>query len=246
MLSEQYLHIEETESTNNLMKAKLRKEALAEGFIIYTDFQTHGKGQSTNKWESAKGKNLLFSLLIKPLHIAIQEQFIISQLCSNGIIYVLRTLIPAEASNFSIKWPNDIYWKDKKLGGILIENSLQGSKIINSILGVGLNINQTEFTSDAPNPVSLKQITRKEYDRAAILHQLIKKIAELYAETNHALIHQDYMLNLYRKEGYHTYQADGKTFKARIQTIHSDGQLILEDEEGVERGFYFKEVAYLI
>ena len=244
MLSEQYLYIEETDSTNNLMKAKLRKEALPEGYVIYTDFQTQGKGQSTNKWESAKGKNLLFSLLIKPLHIAIHEQFLISQLCSNGIIYVLRTLIPEEANNFSIKWPNDIYWKDKKLGGILIENSLQRNTIINSILGVGLNINQSEFTSDPPNPVSLKQIAGKEYKLTAILHQLIKKIAELYAETDHQLIHQNYMLNIYRKKGYYPFRADGITFKARIQTIHSDGKLILEDDKGVQRGFYFKEVEW--
>ena len=149
----------------------LLNRTLREGYIVHTDFQTEGKGQRTNSWESAKDKNLLFSLLLKPLHTPISEQFRISQLCSNGIIYVLRNLISTETNLFTIKWPNDIYWKNKKLGGILIENNLQGNKIKNSTLGIGLNINQTEFPLDIPNPISLKQITGKDYNITELLLQ---------------------------------------------------------------------------
>lgn len=244
MKPKDYLHIEEIDSTNILMKEMLRKEPLAEGFVVHTDFQTKGKGQSTNSWESAKGKNLLFSLLIRPLYLPIHEQFRISQLCSNGIIYVLRTLAPEHISNFSIKWSNDIYWKDKKLGGILIENSLQGANIISSILGVGLNINQTKFTSDAPNPISLKQITGKQYDIADILSQVVSTILEHYQNQDSATIHQEYMQNLYRREGYHPFITNGNSFTARIHTIQPDGKLILEDTAGQKSEYYFKEVEW--
>ena len=245
-MNEHYHYTSETSSTNQLIKELLRKSKLPEGYVVHTDYQTNGKGQGSNTWESAKGKNLLFSLLLRPHHIAIEEQFIISQIVSLGIIDVLRVLNPDVNSAFSIKWPNDIYLHDKKLGGILIENTLQGRIINASVVGIGLNINQEQFDSDAPNPVSLKQITGEEYPIERILEAVVGSILRYYIEINPEQIRKQYMDNLYRKTGYHPYQANGKSFSARIIDIAADGRLMLEDTNEEVTGFYFKEVVFLL
>jgi BirA family biotin operon repressor/biotin-[acetyl-CoA-carboxylase] ligase len=244
-MNELYHHISETVSTNVLMKEMLRKSPLPEGFVVHTDFQHQGKGQGNNQWESAKGKNLLFSLLLRPHHIAIEDQFIISQIVSLGIIDVLRNLHPDHETAFCVKWPNDIYWKNKKLGGILIENTLQGRIINASVIGIGLNINQTTFTSDAPNPVSLKQITGKEYPIDLILEAITGNILHYYVEVSPELVRKQYMENLYRKTGYHSYRIDEKSFSAKIIDIEKDGRLMLEDVNGDMTGYYFKEIEFL-
>ena len=245
-MNENYHHISETSSTNQLMKELLRTSQLPEGYVVHTDFQTNGKGQGSNAWESAKGKNLLFSLLLRPQHIAIETQFIISQIVSLGIIDVLRGLHPEIANGLSIKWPNDIYWQDKKLGGILIENTIQGRVINASVVGIGLNINQEKFESGAPNPVSLKQIAGKEYHPKDILEAVVEHILSYYLELNTETIRNQYMDSLYRKTGFHPYQAAGKSFSARIVDVAPDGRLMLEDTYGEVTGYYFKEIEFLI
>ena len=245
-MKENYHYISETISTNQLMKELLRKNTLPEGFVVQTDFQTNGKGQGSNVWESAKGKNLLFSLLLHPQHIAIDTQFIISQIVSLGIIEVLRGLHPEIANGLSVKWPNDIYWHDKKVGGILIENTLQGRVINASVVGIGLNINQEKFETEAPNPVSLKQIAGKEHQSKDILEAIVTNILRHYLELNTETICNQYMDSLYRKTGYHPYQTAGKSFSARILDVAPDGKLMLEDTQGEVTGYYFKEVVFLI
>ena len=135
------MYLRETRSTNLVLKEMLREYELPEGFVLRTDFQSAGKGQPGNSWEAEKGKNLLFSVLLYPHHIAITEQFILSQLVSVAILRTLNSF----CTGFSIKWPNDIYFGDKKIAGILIENSLQGTKLNTSIVGIGLNVNQKIF-----------------------------------------------------------------------------------------------------
>ncbi len=245
-MNKQYLYIEETPSTNALMKELLRTTDLPEGFVVRTDFQTNGKGQGSNAWESAKGKNLLFSLLLRPHHIAIDEQFIISQIVSLGIIDVLRGLHPEIANGLSIKWPNDIYWHDKKLGGILIENTLQRNIINASVVGIGLNINQDVFYSDAPNPVSMFQIIGNELDLGNLMDAVVEKILLKYLEMNSGTVRQQYMANLYRKSGYSTFRVDGQDFIARILDVAINGKLMLEDSAGIVSTYYFKEVEFVI
>ncbi|MDD2285959.1 MAG: biotin--[acetyl-CoA-carboxylase] ligase [Paludibacter sp.] len=244
-MNELYLHISETASTNVLMKEMLRKSALPEGFVVHADFQRQGKGQGSNTWESAKGKNLLFSLLLRPHHIAIEEQFIISQVVSLGIKNALNELNSDEAASFSIKWPNDLYWHDKKIGGILIENTLHGRIINASVIGIGLNINQEVFYSDAPNPVSLKQIAEKAYPIDLVLNAVTSNILHCYLEMSPEQVRKQYMDCLYRKTGYHPYQTTGKSFSAKIIDIEKDGRLILENRNGEVRGYYFKEVEFI-
>jgi len=166
----------------------------------------------------------------------------LSQLVSVAI----KNTLEVYTSNVTIKWPNDIYWNDKKLAGILIENSLQGNKIKMVVIGVGLNVNQQVFTSNAPNPVSLMQITGKRKNRKQILQQLIKNIMDLYSEMNLVKIRSLYSESLYRKEGYHAFKDDNGYFEAKVYDIHSDGQLELEKDTGKRKSYYFKEVQYIL
>lgn len=239
---ENSLYIPETTSTNNILSEMARQKRLPEGFMLYTDFQTAGKGQPGNSWESETGKNLLFSILLYPENIKINKQFIISQLTSLAIKHVLDQF----AEGFSIKWSNDIYWKNKKIAGILIENSLLRDKIDKCIIGVGLNINQEVFKSNAPNPISLKQITGKEIDREKVLSDIHTELLKLYHELDYDKLQKEYHQSLYRKEGFHPYTdaATKEHFLARIERVEPDGKLILITKESEQRKYYFKEVVF--
>ncbi|MEI8087542.1 MAG: biotin--[acetyl-CoA-carboxylase] ligase [Paludibacter sp.] len=236
------LFIEQVPSTNTLLREMIREKTLPEGFVLYTDFQTTGKGQIGNSWESADGENLLFSMLLFPQKIEPSEQFLISQMVSLGI----KKTLDEYADGVTIKWPNDIYWYDEKIAGILIENSLQGRKINFSVIGIGLNVNQTAFQSDAPNPVSLLQITGKLHDRDTIMNSICLNIFDLYNNLDKEIIRKNYSEALYRKEGIHTFRDENKEFKAKLFAIHSDGKLELEIVDGEYLGYYFKEVSFVI
>ena len=123
--------------------------------VVSTDWQTSGRGQGTNCWESERAQNLLFSVMAQPLCVSVQQQFVLSMAGALAIKEVLDQFSPY----FSIKWPNDIYWHDRKISGTLIETSLARGQISRFVYGIGLNVNQQRFLSDAPNPVSLVQIT---------------------------------------------------------------------------------------
>ena len=236
------LYIKQTHSTNTLLREMLREKPLPEGFVVQTDFQTAGKGQVGNSWESEAGRNLLFSLVLYPQQLAVDNQFLLSQLVSLGI----KKALDEYTEHITVKWPNDIYWNDKKLVGILIENSLQGNKIKSAVIGIGLNVNQKEFISNAPNPVSLLQITGKRQNRKLLLTKICQNILELYKELNSKKIRANYTAALYRKDGFHAFNANDETFNARIIQVHPDGKLELETESGETRYFYFKEVKFIV
>lgn len=234
--------ISKTHSTNALLWEMNKQNSLQHGFSIRTHFQIEGKGQLGNKWESEDGMNLLFSMMLHPTKIAADKQFLLSQLVSVAIIRVLEQY----TTEITIKWPNDIYWKDKKLGGILIENVLQGKNIKTSVVGIGINVNQQVFTSDAPNPVSLRQIKKAETDVAVLFDEIRTAILQRYQQFNALHIQMEYAAVLYRNEGYHLFSAEQETFSARIMRVESDGRLLLETETGETRAFYFKEVGFVL
>jgi BirA family biotin operon repressor/biotin-[acetyl-CoA-carboxylase] ligase len=231
----------QTVSTNVLCWKMLKERDIPEGFVVAADFQTAGKGQAGNSWESAYRKNLLFSLVLYPHHVPIEEQFLISQAVSVGIKNILDTI----SDDITIKWPNDIYWKDKKLAGILIETSLFRNVISKAVVGIGLNVNQTQFLSDAPNPISLKQITGKSYHRKKLLNEIRTSILDVYLQWRPDKIRSVYAQSLYRKDGYHPYQSATGIFRAKINRIYPDGALELETEKGETAKYYFKEVKFL-
>lgn len=241
-----YIHLEETESTNNYIKNELLTESKEDDIIIVsTDHQTAGKGQRGNNWESEKGKNLTFSILFHPTDIEANQQFIISQFTSLAI----KDTLSQYTKDISIKWPNDIYWKNKKICGILIENSLIDTTIASSIIGIGLNINQTEFTNKAPNPISLKQITGNDYDLDKVLHEIIDRISLYYNKIDKngsEDIAKRYKNSLFRHEGYHMYNDGTHNFMARIKDIEPSGLLVLEMEDGSVHKYAFKEIKYIL
>ncbi|MCX6329107.1 MAG: biotin--[acetyl-CoA-carboxylase] ligase, partial [Bacteroidia bacterium] len=152
-------------STNDQASLLLKTESPPEGTVIYTDSQSAGRGQKDNKWESDEGKNLLISIILYPKSIAPENQFYISMAVSLGICDFIDSFFPGS----KIKWPNDIYIKNDKIAGILIENSILGETIENSVAGIGININQEKFSDVVPNPVSIKMVTGNEYDRVICL-----------------------------------------------------------------------------
>ena len=243
-------YLDTIDSTSTELRRRMSVEELPHGYCISADFQTSGHGQATNRWESEDGKNLLFSLLLRPTVIPAAEQFVITELVTLAIINALQDYI---RQKITIKWPNDIYVGDKKLCGILIENALCGSTIDTCIVGIGININQELFVSDAPNPVSLKQLNGRDNDRGEILADIYQNILNYYGyladnwQNNDIKqsLHYEYMNNLYRRTGYHNYStSEGEHFRAEIEDIGPQGHLTLRLESGELRTFAFKEVIF--
>ena len=235
------IFIKETRSTNDLLRQMFAENDLPEFTVVQTDFQFSGKGMAGNVWESAESENLLFSILLKPKNINSAEQFIISQMISNAI----KNTLDKFATDFTIKWSNDIYWKDKKICGILIENDLIGNKIKHSVIGVGLNINQIKFSENLPNPVSLKMIINENVSREQILEDIIENLKIQYISKDFNEIRTSYFDNLYRKNGFFAYQSTEGIFHAKIIIVENDGKLILETKSGEIRSFYFKEIKFI-
>ena len=246
------IYLTQTHSTNQYLRSHIEAvRNTEEGTVFWTDFQTAGRGQVGNSWESEEKKNLLFSLLLCPSFVPAKLQFIISQISSLAIIDVLNDITENDNldEKFVIKWPNDIYFKEKKIAGMLIENDLSGQSLFSSIIGIGLNINQKEFKSDAPNPVSLAQITGKEYDREEILISVLTRIFYYYEKVYNGevqLIKELYYNSLFRRNGLHKYVSEGREFEAEIKEIGLNGMITLKEICGKEYSYAFKEVAFVI
>ena len=228
------MHIDETDSTNRW----LREQGGEENMVVWADYQTAGRGCGTNHWESERGKNLTFSMLLHPHDVPAQKQFRISRAISLAICKALGQHI----GDLSIKWPNDIYWRDGKIGGILIEVTLQGNKVKDCIIGIGLNINQRVFRSDAPNPVSMWQICEQETDCEQLFQEILQAFQEYMGKSNK----DEYQSMLYRRKGFHPYADKDGAFMAEIIDVEDDGHLLLRDDNGQLRRYAFKEVTFVI
>ena len=255
----QKIYLQEIHSTNTFLLDALSKgEEFKDETMVYTTNQTAGRGQIGNSWEAEKDKNIAFSILLKPAFLAIREQFLLSEITSIAIVEALSEIIAeiTDAEGFTtkkccIKWPNDIYVGDDKIGGILIENSLQGSTMKYSVVGVGVNINQTHWIGNAPNPTSLKLVLGRELKPLEVLDKMIEKFSHYYnllKERHKDEIHTRYLSLLYRNEGFHQYQdvATEKVFSARIISVEPSGFLHLEDMEGKTYSYMFKEVKFVL
>ena len=236
------IHIDETDSTNHWLKSHQLIANSLEPTAIWADYQTAGRGCGTNTWESERGKNLLFSMLIHPENLPANKQFQISMAISLAIVDALGQLV----GDLSIKWPNDIYWRNGKIGGILIENTLKGNLIKESIIGVGLNVNQREFHSDAPNPVSLWQITGQETNREQLLKDILQAFDNQKSISGSDPFAPRYTQMLYRRKGFHPYADKNGVFMAEITGVEEDGHLLLLDDNGKQRRYAFKEVQFII
>ena len=237
------IHISETDSTNRWLKdwqetGAGQGKTAGDTVAVVADYQSAGRGCGTNTWESERGQNLLFSLLIHPASLLAARQFHISMCISLAICDALDRRI----GDVSIKWPNDIYWRNGKLGGILIENRLKGRLIEQSIIGVGLNVNQQQFRSNAPNPVSLWQIHGQETNRETLLDDILQAFDDYWSQD----LQQLYFQRLYRRKGFHPYVDAKGPFMAEIEDVEDDGHLLLRDDGGGARRYAFKEVQFVI
>jgi BirA family biotin operon repressor/biotin-[acetyl-CoA-carboxylase] ligase len=238
-------------STNSFLRELNGGDASFDMELATTEFQTAGRGQKGNSWESEQSKNLLFSILLHPVYVQPSKQFCISEAIALAVVKSLKEIVAEEsvAKDFSVKWPNDIYWKNKKIAGILIENELFGSTIRDCIVGVGININQQNFISDAPNPVSLYNIlgvnTNVEEVLDAIVKQFVANVS-MIENGQTALLHKEYMDSLFRRKGFYPYRDFSSEFMATIKDVREDGRLILTDSDDKERIYEFKEVAIVL
>ena len=240
------IRLMETASTNQFLKEKnLTTSTEGSITVVVADYQTAGKGQGTNTWESESGKNLLFSILVHPTTLPIERQYILSE--AAALSY--KEVLDAYTEDISVKWPNDIYWQDRKISGTLIETSLSKGAIKDFIIGTGININQREFHSDAPNPVSLCQITGRETPLEEVLNKVVESFEKYYqmvVDGAYDTISKRYHEALYRKEGLFPYRDQNGRFTAEIVRVKDDGHLVLKDSQGNTREYAFKEVQFVM
>lgn len=239
-------HFDETRSTSDDLRRLMSEENLPDFTSVIADYQTSGRGQVGNRWESERGKNLLLSTLVRPKNLSVKEQFYLSRAVSVAVAEAVGEYV----KGVKIKWPNDIYVDDKKIAGILIENNLRGSNINETIIGLGLNVNQTEFDASIPNPVSIKNLTGDDNDVNQVCRRIIVSIANWLNTLNAKefdLIVIMYMSRLYRfDKQLHKFSDPGGLFYAQIVDIEPDGHLVLRDEQQQIRRYMFKEVEYVI
>jgi BirA family biotin operon repressor/biotin-[acetyl-CoA-carboxylase] ligase len=246
LIKKNIILLSETDSTNQYAMRMLASEDPPEGTIIRADSQTNGRGLDTNSWESEKGKNLTFSIILFP-EFGVENQFLLNKTVSLGIREYLAKELPD--SRVSIKWPNDIYIDDRKACGILIQNSIMGNLFDYVVIGIGLNVNQTAFRSNAPNPVSMKMLTQNHYNLETALIDLVDSIFNKYYQlvnNSAAEIEEAYKSALYRLEQWHLFTIDNEAVRGRIKGTNSYGQLLLEMESGLVKVLDLKEVRFII
>lgn len=240
-----FIFLKNAESTNTYAAGLVRSGSVEEGTVIHTNFQSAGRGQKGNTWESEDGKNLLLSTILFPNMIKSSEQFLISMLISLGICDFLKMYL----IDCKIKWPNDIYTGNDKIAGILIENSITGDRITGSVAGIGLNINQENFPDDIQNPVSLKMRTGEEYDLKLCLKHLVRCLDHRYKQLisgEHRQISNEYISSLYRLGEFHTYKTNAGFFSGKIVSVTDSGCLQIEDRMEKIHQFLFKEVDFVL
>lgn len=261
------MYIDQTDSTNSLMQRLLKGEeqeyaaCLKEDIpLIYTTYQTAGRGQTGNGWESERGKNLLLSYLLREPEVNISEMFLLNVIAAVAAHRTIAEWLSFEQRPMlSIKWPNDIYIGNRKIAGILVENSLSGTKIQHSIAGIGINVNQEQWVSGAPNPVSIKQLTGVKADIDAIVKRFKHKL-ETTLSWDPVQLRNYYRVHQYRCNGYWpfverevstaptmnaTAEVEGQ-FMAKIEGFLPTGELLLRDQQGNQRKYHFKQVRYVL
>lgn len=237
---------ESVTSTNDVCQKRSNLGA-AEGLVIASEFQEEGRGQRGNRWESIQGLNLTFSVLLRPTFLQVSDQFYLLKATALAITDWLKAYV--ETGQVKIKWPNDIYIGDKKVCGILIENSFFSQNLDTSIIGIGINLNQTSFSDDLPNPTSLLIETGKRIAPKTVLPEVVSCIQCRYLQLvdgNRNAIDNDYLNSIYRKDQLCRYYSNGHDFEATIIGVQPSGELILKTPKGEIRSFAFKEVSFVI
>ncbi len=235
--------LQEVDSTN-IYASKL-PETTPEGSVVVTLFQSKGRGQGSNKWESLPGENLMFSIILYPSFLKANMQFYLSK----AIALAVADFISLYTDKVSIKWPNDIYVTDKKIAGILIEHAIERDYIKQTIAGIGININQRKFSASIPNPISLSKATNEEYELDELLEILISLIENRYKmlkESDLATLDENYQQCMFRFNKKSEFSANGMIFNGTITGVEPTGELKILDEAGQTHYFLNKEVEFIL
>ncbi|WP_339043837.1 biotin--[acetyl-CoA-carboxylase] ligase [Cardinium endosymbiont of Tipula unca] len=238
-------YYESCSSTNDIAKEYAANKRIAEGTVFIADYQYQGRGQRGNGWSSNAAQNILCSFVLYPEFLAIKRSFSLNIIISLAIYEVLACHF---TEGISIKWPNDIYYLSKKLGGILIETSAgNADKINTAVVGIGLNINQLNFES--PNATSLALIKQATFNRLAILNHILGRVSHYYVQLHNGIVDllwESYFDKLYRKDGFHFFKTTTGYIEGRILAVNRLGQLVLEMRNGNTWSYNTKEIAFVV
>ena len=248
MIGKEIIELKETKSTNIYAFNLINEKDVDEGTVISAVSQYSGKGTGGNSWESEIGKNLTISIILKPEFLPLEKQFMLNIVASLAVCDMVSLLLKSK-EDVKIKWPNDIYVGDKKISGILIENTIVGNTFKYCIIGIGVNINQEVFLSDAPNPVSIKNILNKESDLNKTLEILCLCMNERYNQLKNSefeLLKNDYLFSFYRKDELVKFKYNNNLINAVIKGFSDNGRLILESLEKEIIECNFGEIEFVI
>jgi len=245
-VGQNFVTIKEVDSTNNFLKQLAsNSKPVIEGTVIMAENQTAGRGQQQNGWHAEPGKNLTFSILLKPSFLPVTQQFDLVRAVSLGVFDALQPLL---GDGLKIKWPNDIYYGNRKLGGMLIENMIQGGQIKNAIVGIGLNINQQNFPDYLPNATSVKQILQQDYDLNTLLSDICRHIEAYYLNLKAGkilFVRETYLNRLYRLNEQQEYKSKDGQFTGTIKSVRDNGILVVERNNNEELEFSLKEIEFV-
>lgn len=232
------------DSTNNHALSLLSKSKPPEGTIVFTRRQTAGRGQTGNQWESEPDQNISLSIILYPGFLPAQDQFVLNQAVSLAVADVVAEHFPET----KVKWPNDIYVNNQKIAGILIQNTISGSHLRASVIGIGLNVNQTDFSENVPNPTSFKLLSGKDFKLDELISSLCQSVERRYLNLRAGKIvplQSEYLNRLYRFGEASTFERpDGQTFIGRICGISPNGKLQIKISDEVEE-FDLKEISIM-
>ncbi len=247
-------HFKTLDSTNQHLQNLLNEGVDIIDNIIVTDYQTSGKGQGKNVWESEDGKNLLFSIALDMSFLKAENQFLLTQMVSVTMIDVLKKYLPEES--LFIKWPNDIYFNDKKIAGILIKNEIKGMMMGTSIIGIGLNVNQTSFDENLPNPISMKMITGNDFNLETILNDICLELRAISQQSmvngqqsmvnSQQSIVNGYIKHLYRYQQWASYEHEGIVKEMMIVGYDQFGRLLLKEKNNRVVVCDLKEISFKV
>ena len=228
-IGEPFWNLSEVDSTNNYAMRQVQAQMAVHGATWFAHYQNAGKGQRGKGWNAGYGQNIIMSCLLEPNFIDIDNQFLLNATVALACFDFFNSY---SGDNTSIKWPNDIYWKDRKAGGILIENVVLGKKLKFSIAGMGININQTLFPANLPNPVSLKEITGKSFDVIALAKELCQALDDRWDQLNsgkHEQLRDEYLKHLYKLGETATFRKNNQLFNGIVTGVNKNGELLIID-----------------
>jgi BirA family transcriptional regulator, biotin operon repressor / biotin---[acetyl-CoA-carboxylase] ligase len=246
-----FIELESVDSSNNYAMGQVHAGTVSHGAIFFAREQWAGKGQRGKTWISSPGDNIMMSIVLEPVFLPITQQFRLSSAIALSCHDLIRQYTSTEQP--TIKWPNDLYWRDRKAGGILMENKIRGDRWLFAVAGIGINVNQLKFPATLHNPISLAQITGRRFDAVELAKELGRRIdyrfeqlrAEIQTDNSSTpSLLEEYNARLYKRGKTATLSAGTDVFETLILGVSATGELLTRDQ--VERRFKFGEVEWII